>query len=179
GIKSIIDILIGASTERIRQMGHDKLPTWGVGKDKDKRYWRQLINAIIHKGFALMNPRSEFPIPQITERGWEVLRGHEKVELIRFPQRRTSSKQEKIDVDISANDHTLFERLRKLRSEIAHHRGVPPYVVFTDKSLLDMVRIKPQNREEFLMVNGVGEAKATAFCDIFLSALWEDIRQDN
>ncbi|MBQ6158848.1 MAG: DNA helicase RecQ [Thermoguttaceae bacterium] len=89
GIGHLVDVLVGAKTERVRRFAHDRLPTYGVGKDKPKKYWHFLFNALVCKGAARMRSDSEYPIPQTAEYGFGILRGDETFELIDFSPAET------------------------------------------------------------------------------------------
>ena len=177
GIGHLADILVGSRTKRVKQLHHDQLPTYGVGNDKDKRYWRFLMNALIYKGAAGMKPNCEYPVPQVTEIGWQIMRGQETFEIIRFPSikkvSRKTQKTEEVPYNAPQNDHDLFELLRKRRREIALDRNVPPYAVFNDATLLEMAFHKPMTPEEMLKLTGVGEKKMENYGQDFLDLIGE------
>ena len=95
GIGHLVDVLVGAKTERVRRFAHDRLPTYGVGKDKPKKYWHFLFNALVCKGAARMRSDSEYPIPQTAEYGFGILRGDETFELIDFAPAETKKRTSK------------------------------------------------------------------------------------
>ena len=171
GAAHLADILVGADTEKIRQKGHDRLPTYGVGKDRDKSYWRRVIEAVTAKGLAEIGD-SQYPTPAITEAGWELLRGGGAFEMLKAAEARggakgarRASRAEAAALPFSKN---LFALLRKERSRQAETRGVPPYVVFSDRALQDMARIFPETEAEMLEANGVGQHKLKAYGAVFL-----------
>lgn len=192
GAGHLADVLVGDRTEKVEMMGHDQLPTFGVGADKTKQYWRYLIQSLVTQGIASLNADMRFPIPQVTPLGWEVMRGQRKVTIIKRPDAAQKKKNKSSGsvrfvnasadpydkANLSPRDRRLFEILRAKRSEIARFEGVPPYVVFTDKSLVDMACIKPQNEDDFLLVNGVGKAKLRNYGSEFIDAIVEFIDND-
>ncbi|MDD3586297.1 MAG: DNA helicase RecQ [Thermoguttaceae bacterium] len=177
GVGHLVDILVGAKTARIKQFKHNTLPTYGVGSDKSKQYWRFLINALIYKGAAAINPNCDYPVPVVTKYGWDIMHGKEQVEVIQFPTLKKQSKRktehEDVFTDSIHNDHYLFEQLRQRRKEVALERGVPPYAIFTDKTLLDMANNKPVTEEDMLKISGVGERKMTTYGAAFLELITE------
>ena len=186
GIGHLVDVLVGAKTERVRRFAHDRLPTYGVGKDKPKKYWHFLFNALVCKGAARMRSDSEYPIPQTAEYGFGILRGDETFELIDFApaetKKRTSKKARKRGTKGTANesafepgDTGLFDVLRLRRTEIAAARHIPPYRIFSDSTLLEMAERKPMTREELLDITGVGEYKIKRYGQDFLDVIAEYI----
>ena len=176
GIGYLIDLLVGADSARLKSFGHDRLPTYGVGQEKPKAYWRHLYNALIARGAAAMKPDTQFPIPQVTEYGWGILRGQKTFEVAPLPVREKKSRRAaatKLLGEPLSADRLLFERLRQLRMKVALERGVPPYVIFTDKTLLEMAAVAPKTADEMLAVSGVGEKKMAAYGAIFLAACAE------
>ena len=179
GQAHIVDILVGANTERIRTLGHDKLPTWGVGKHYNKIQWRSILRQLVAAGFLHLDI-SEYGGLSLTPQGGELLRGHDTFSF-RLPMLPKSTgraarkaKTKAVSDDLSAESLIVFERLRTLRSKLAAERNVPAYVIFADKSLLDMAGKMPTSLGAMLDVHGVGQAKLDKFGDAFLAALHED-----
>ena len=188
GIGHLVDVLVGAKTERVRRFAHDRLPTYGVGKEKPKKYWHFLFNALICKGAARMRSDSEYPIPQTAEYGFGILRGNETFELIDFApsetKKRASKKTRRRGGKGTANepafepgDTGLFDVLRQRRTEIAAARHIPPYRIFGDSTLLEMAERKPMTREELLDITGVGEYKMKRYGQDFLDVIAEYIAE--
>lgn len=175
GQAHIVDVLLGANTERIRSLAHDKLPTWGVGKHYNKIQWRSILRQLVAAGFLHLDI-SEYGGLSLTPKGGELLRGHDSFSF-RPPMlpksagtaRRARAKD--ITNDLSAEALIVFEALRGLRSQLAAKRNVPAYVVFADKSLLDMASKMPQTMSEMLDVHGVGQAKLDKFGQMFLDVI--------
>ncbi|MGI6400510.1 MAG: DNA helicase RecQ [Thermoguttaceae bacterium] len=184
GAAHIASVLVGDATEKVLAFGHDQLPTFGVGKDKRKVYWRHLIQSLITQGIATLAPDFQFPIPQVSPLGWEVMRGQRKVSVLKRPEPKSKRKSvgplvPPYDKEtLKGRDRRLFELLRTLRFEIAKTEHVPPYIVFTDKTLVDMVGLKPRTPEEFLDVSGVGKAKLRNYGDEFMEAIEQFLREN-
>jgi len=190
GAVHLADVLTGADTEKIRQFHHDHLPTYSVGKDQPKSYWRNVINALIAQGLAaVVDPNR--PTPKITDEGWKVLRNQRpfqmlkqtlsKQSLIQAERQRTASTNTHSSVNMHPSDDAyskeLFQILRKLRTAIASEANVPPYIVFSDRTLQEMARDLPQTLDALLEINGVGQHKLENYGDQFLKAIKEFIQK--
>ncbi|MDO5308846.1 MAG: DNA helicase RecQ [Planctomycetia bacterium] len=179
GIAHLTNILVGQTDEKIERYGHNRLPTFGVGADRSKRYWAYLIRSLLTQGYATLS-QDKYPVPQTTALGWDVMRGKLRVTIRKAPdakeRRQRSAARVKTtnayDKDtLGGNDRLLFERLRVVRMELARAASLPPYMIFTDKTLIDMVYLKPQTEEDFLLVNGVGQRRMENYGKRFLEAI--------
>ena len=176
GTAHVIDILRGSETEKIVRFGHHRLPVFGVGRDRGKNDWRSLTRQMIATGFLRLDIAGYGGLA-ITDEGIALLRGngtfHYRADTAvpdssAVPRERRGTEPEETLTDDQA---TLLSVLKALRLELAKERGVPAYVVFHDRTLIDMVRRRPRTREEFAEVNGVGTAKLEQFAEPFLTAI--------
>ncbi len=177
GGEHLIAILRGEETDKVRQFNHDKLPTFGVGKDHSKQEWRSLFRQLYAAGVINFDITS-YGRWTITDRGRLVLRGKEKVELRREAMHQPAAKGKKLSKSsaapvqaLSDGDRALFEALRAARTDLAKKERVPAYVILADRSLLDMAHLKPEKREQMKLVHGVGQAKLDKYGDIFLGVI--------
>ena len=173
GIGHVIDVVVGADTERIRSLGHDQLKTYGVGRDRDKRYWRRVVDALLGGGLVEM-AGSEYPTLALLPPAREVLGGRQQVFLTEEAPsaRRRKKKKSSPELDLpSGSDAALFEQLRQLRYQLAKELGVPPYVVFTDRTLHEMARLRPITTDHLLDISGVGASKLARFGSPFLTCI--------
>jgi len=170
----ITDIVMGAATERMFALGHDKLKTYGVGREHDKRHWRRVLDALLADGLIAMEG-AEFPVLVLRPEAREVLSGQRAVYLTQEvkPLRRRKKKGAREEPVATGPAGELFERLRKLRYRLAQELGVPPYVIFTDRTLHEMARQRPATAAELLRVPGVGARKLTQFGPTFLALIQE------
>lgn len=186
GAAYLADLLMGVKTEKIEANGHDKLPTFGVGADKSKLYWKYLIQALVTQGAATLSSETRLPVPQVAALGWEVMRGKRKITILKRPEPRTKKKpvflgatRDPYDKSaLQGRERRLFDALRALRAKLARAENAPPYVVFSDKTLVDMALLKPQSPGEFLLVQGVGRAKLVNYGEEFMDAIREFLREN-
>ena len=179
GAAHIIDIVRGTLTTRIQNWGHDRLKTFGVGADRGKEEWRSLIRQLVAAGFLRIDIAGYGGL-HITPEGNELLRGrrefqYRKEHVVRRKPRKTrEATGKKIAEVLGDADTQLLARLRSLRLELAQERGVPAYVIFPDRSLVEMVEHRPSTPEEFSEINGVGEIKLKSFAEAFLAEINAD-----
>ncbi|MCO5176310.1 MAG: DNA helicase RecQ [Thermomicrobiales bacterium] len=165
GLGYVVDVLRGSRDQRILRAGHDRLSTWGIGKDRPKSDWQFLGRSLIRDGY-LHQDSANFNIISITPRGAEVLFRGARVSYA-MPPKTQSGGADAVDVAYPQ----LFEQLRRLRKQLADERGVPPYVVFPDSTLRQMSSRLPMTPNALLRIVGVGERKAAAYGPAFLDAI--------
>ena len=179
GTAHLIDIVRGMRTDKTMRFGHDRLPTFGVGADRSANAWRSVVRQMVAAGYIRIDIAGYGGLG-ITDKGRELLRGQGEFlyreDAMIAPGRSSARKLRKgqpgnMVQEPDGDDAMLLAALKTLRLELARERGVPAYVVFPDRALLDMVHRKPRNTAEFAQVNGVGEAKLKEFADPFLSAI--------
>ncbi|MEZ8737987.1 MULTISPECIES: ATP-dependent DNA helicase RecQ [unclassified Vibrio] len=174
GMGYVVEVMRGMQNIRVRDNGHDKLSTYGIGRDHSHDYWISIFRQLIHKGLLVQNITRNSTL-QLTEEARPLLRGEMSLELA-VPRLDTAVRNAKSDKLSSKNyDKKLFAKLRKLRKSIADEDGLPPYVVFSDATLIDMAEILPTSYGEMLAVNGVGQRKLDKYADPFLDLIQEHI----
>ena len=171
GLNHVIDVLRGSEAEKIKQFNHQSLSTFGIGKDKSSAYWKQLAWQLIHRGFCHQDVE-HFNVLRLTEKAAPVLRGEEKVELtVQHHDTKESTKKKKDRSKLTPPSNPLFEHLRTLRRQLADEENKPSFMIFSDATLHEMVRIKPKTLDELLSVSGVGQHKLAYYGHAFLKAL--------
>ncbi len=176
GTEHLTNVLIGEQSEAVEKFGHDRLPTFGVGKEYGKQEWRAIFRQL-HGGGVVALDITGHGTWSVTEAGRRVLKGIDKVTLRKDtlkPATRKTARAAANAVALAeggADDTALFEALRKRRSELAREQGVAAYVVFADKTLIDMARRKPATTAEMAAVHGVGESKLRQYGAIFLEVV--------
>ncbi|HEY9671417.1 MAG TPA: DNA helicase RecQ [Waterburya sp.] len=168
GMIHIIDVLRGSRKQKIEQYGHHLLSTYGIGKDKSIEAWKMLGRSLLHQG--LVDETTDgYRILKLNKLSWEVLRKQRSVHIA-----ITETPVAKAIADTnprSAEAEILFERLRKLRKQLADAQSVPPYVIFPDSSLRVMAQVQPETLEAFAEISGVGTHKLTQYGDKFVSEI--------
>ncbi|MDH3665910.1 MAG: DNA helicase RecQ [Paracoccaceae bacterium] len=169
GVEHLIAILRGETTERVTQLGHDRLPTFGVGAEFERNQWRAIFRQIYSLNLASVTEMGGW---QMTPAAEPVLKGTETVMLRKDALTRRPRKERRPRaITIDPSDEELFEALRAKRTELAKARGVPAYVIFPDASLLDMAARKPRTLDEFAECHGVGARKLASFGQAFLEVI--------
>ncbi len=177
GIKHVIDVLRGADNERLRKFGHDRLSTYGIGMEYSQLEWTSIVRQLIHRGYLLQDIAA-FSVLKLTAQAQRVLQAQETVQLAR-PRIAEKTRQKPVAAAMALDnrEQLLFESLRSLRKQLAEERGVPPYVIFGDATLVEMSRHRPGNEAEFLAINGVGQVKLERHGAAFLQAIARDALQ--
>jgi ATP-dependent DNA helicase RecQ len=171
GIKHVVDVLRGADNERIRKFGHDRLSTYGIGTEYSQAEWLSIVRQLIHRGY-LVQDIAAFSVLKLTPAAAAVLRADESVELAR-PRVKEKARKKPVGAarELGPGDIQLFESLRALRKRLADERGVPPYVIFGDATLVEMSRRRPADELELLDIGGVGQVKLERHGADFLAAI--------
>ena len=187
GIGHVIDVLKGSATEKVLQWDHDKLSVFGVGADLSRDEWTSVIRQLIHHGY-LRQDIAAYSALRLQPTARALLIGEVELKLARPRIKPPAEKAERRSKKSSALkgslgtdengmeltvDEELFERLRELRRTIAAERKIPAYVVFGDRSLVDMAARKPSTLDELLACHGVGAAKLERYGEVFLAAIAE------
>jgi ATP-dependent DNA helicase RecQ len=165
GAEHVVDVLLGADTERVRRWRHERLSTYGLMKGTSRKALTNMLYQLLDGGL-LERTSDERPVLRLNQASWAVLRGQRAVRLL---QPKTEVGKTRFDRESWEDvDLGLFESLRSLRREIADQRGVPAYVLFSDATLRDMARLRPGSAAAFLSVRGVGERKLADLGQRFL-----------
>jgi len=168
GLHYIVDVLKGSKEQRLLQNGHDSLSVYGIGNEYSKAQWLTIGDKLLELGAVAIG---EFKVYKLTEFGAEVIKGAHIIELKK--ERLTVQKVETKKKVAYFNDYDveMYDKLRILRTQIASKKGIPPYIVFSDKTLKDLSSKVPQSKEEMLEVHGIGEVKFERYGEDFLELL--------
>ncbi|MBD0386801.1 MAG: RecQ family ATP-dependent DNA helicase, partial [Nostoc sp. C3-bin3] len=167
GMLHIIDVLRGAKKDKIIQYEHDKLSTYGIGKDKSIDEWRMLARSLLHQGL-LEQTSDGYSVLKLNAHSWEVMRRQRTVSLV-VPLAQKVTWEEGSEKAVEAE--ILMQRLRSLRKQLADEQSVPPYVVFQDSTLKLMAQVQPTTLTEFGKLSGVGSHKLSQYGDKFLGEI--------
>ena len=168
GIGHIIDIVIGADTKRIRTLEHDKIKTYGSGKDRDKNHWQFIVDELLAQD-AIKQEGNPYPVLKLTQKGSNILYGKEQIAAIKREETKERGRAKRNGFE--EYDQALFEKLRILRKRIADDEGVPPFVVFSDKTLHEMCRYYPAALPDMRRISGVGNVKLERYGDAFVQEI--------
>ena len=179
GAGHIISVLRGERTPRMESLGHDQLPTFGVGADLSADEWRGVIRQLVARGVLHPDP-SAMGALQLTEAATPILQGTTTVEMRRASAKAPAGRQRRPAettgraVTASSADEALFEALRAVRKELAAADGVPAFVVLADKALREIAATRPQDLAQLLKVNGIGPVKAERYGSQFLAVVAQE-----
>lgn len=170
GAGHVIDVLRGSQSQKVLKFEHEKLSTYGIGRDHSAKQWRHIARQLIQKNLLLYN--YEQGTLKLTPKAWEVLRGKEAFfgRLEEADKKgKAFSKQRCEEPDTC--DTTLFEMLRKKRKELADQANLPPYTIFHDRTLREMAGYYPQSKESLSAIYGIGRSKLEKYGDSFLTII--------
>ena len=167
GMLHIIDVLRGAKKDKIIQYEHDKLSTYGIGKDRTVDEWRMLGRSLLHQG--LIEQTSDgYSVLKLNALSWQVMRKQRTVSLAITTVQKITWEQESEKAEVA---EILLQKLRSLRKQLADEQSVPPYVIFHDSTLKLMVQVQPQNLVEFAKLSGVGSHKLAQYGEKFITEI--------
>jgi len=167
GMSYVISTLRGSSADKIKQSGHDRLSTFGIGKDKSNHYWKHLAWQLIHRGYCVQDEH-HYNVLRLTEKSIPLLKGEESIELALPTKSHKIGKTSRQTTVIKSEDQPLFEVLRKLRRRLADEENKPPFMIFSDATLQEMAHKKPQTTEDLLAISGVGHHKLSHYGHHFI-----------
>lgn len=171
GVNHLIDILLGKDTAKIRQFNHQQTTTYGIGIELNEQQWRSVFRQLTARGYVEVD-HDRFGALTLTEKCRPLLRGEEKLELRDDPaQSKTERKKSARRELVSSGDQALWQKLRELRKRLADDQGVPPYVIFHDATLMEMVNQQPQSLQALSTITGVGQAKLDHYGIPFVEAI--------
>ena len=176
----VIRVLLGVEDERISSFGHDRITTYGIGKEHDNRTWRAILRQMVALRLIEVDLSGHGGL-SISEEGRRFLREKPSL-MLRIPSAPRSTRQQATRKPASAvlpeADRSLFEALRAKRMEIARAQNVPPYVIFHDKTLIELAAARPASAREMAQIPGVGDTKLERYGPAFLAAIVEHAASD-
>jgi len=171
GVAHLIDILMGKPTDKIKTAGHDKISTFALGQELDQKQWRSVYRQLLALGLVSSDPETYGGL-RLLPNCRPLLKGDAQLQL-RLDRKVSikTPKASKARLQIADDDMDLWQLLRELRMALAQDQKVPPYVIFSDSSLLEMLHTKPQSLLQMSHINGVGEKKLDRYGDDFLALI--------
>jgi len=176
GVVHLIEVLLGKQTEKVEQFRHHLLSTFGIGKELSQQQWSSIFRQLVAGGLLEADMEAYGGL-KLTEATRPILRGEQEIWLRRDaePAKRKVSKAERAtrakEGYEGVSDDPLWQALKARRLELAREQGVPPYVIFHDSTLLEILNRRPQTLAELAQIGGVGQAKLARYGDDFLKVL--------
>ncbi len=169
GTGHLIDVLLGNETDRMRQKGHDALPTFGVGREYDKRQWQAIFRQMM--GHDLLRPDPErHGALRMTDDALPILRGEASIELRRDSIKK-AARRPAVKTLVNEEDAPLLSALKAKRRGLAEAAKVPAYIIFNDKTLIEMAENRPTSLDDMARISGVGAKKLERYGDDFLQVI--------
>ncbi len=170
GAGHLIDILTGTETDKVRARGHDGLPTYGVGTEFGRREWQAIFRQIMGLDLARPDP-SRHGALRMTDAALPILRGEQDITLRRDTIRKATKSGPKVRTLVSEEDAPLLSALKAKRRALAEAARVPAYVVFNDRTLIEMAEQRPSTLDDMAGISGVGAKKLATYGDAFLEVI--------
>jgi len=173
GVGYVIEVLRGSKKERLLQLGHDRLSTYGIGADKSQEYWGSILRHLVQQGY-LEQDVSNYSVLKLSEAARPLLRGEQTLSMAK-PRAKVATLPKAVRRKVGDLEYNqeLFARLRVVRKALADAAGVPPFVIFSDVALAEMAALLPTDNEAFLRIHGVGAHKLERYGADFLGAIQE------
>lgn len=176
GSGHLIDILIGNPTEKVRAKGHEDLPTFGVGRDLKRGEWQAVFRQMMGRDLIRPNPDRHGALT-MTDDALPILRGEDRIRLRRDTIAAAKSRRPAVKTLVNEEDEPLLSALKAKRRELAEQQGVPAYIVFNDRTLIEMAEQRPQTLDDMAKVSGVGTKKLDTYGAVFLSVITGDVQE--
>lgn len=175
GVTHLIDVLLGKLTDRVQQQGHDQISTYGIGKDLSQAQWNSVYRQLVSAGYLDADIALYGGLKLVSPLALPVLRGEQEVWLRRDTvQSKGKASKPKVGkanafAILDPTEEVLWKALKEKRTELAREQGLPPYVIFHDSTLMEILKTKPTNLDQFRQISGVGQAKLDKYGTDFLS----------
>jgi ATP-dependent DNA helicase RecQ len=179
GVGYLVDVLTGKSEERIVRNHHDRLSVFGIGRDVDAAQWRSVIRQLVAAGHLVADDEGHGTL-LLAESARTLLRGEAQFAVRKAAPaasarasggRKRGARRAAAVPGLQEHEVALYQALREVRGDLSREAGVPPYIICHDRSLMDMVRLKPRTPDELKLVHGMGEARVSRYGAKFLNAL--------
>lgn len=170
GANHVVDVLRGSANEKVLQFKHEQLSTYGIGRDFSVNEWRAVVRQLVARGYLEVDAEA-YGALRLTERCRALLRGEESVQLRKVIAKTNAFSIRSTSSDVDERDVPLWNALRACRKRLAEEHGVPPYVVFHDSTLREMLQVRPMTERTMLKVSGVGDSKMERFGEEFLQII--------
>ncbi len=175
GVAYLVDVLLGAEDQRIKNFNHNQISTFGIGREFSKAEWQNIFRQLVAMNLLAVDIAGHGGI-KITKQGQEFLRDRERIiqfrkyeKIVKIKDKTIKTNSVKIILELEGEEENiLFAKLKAKRLEISKAHNLPPYIIFHDKTLVEMVKSKPKNFDEMLKISGVGQQKIDKYGEDFL-----------
>ncbi len=182
GVNHLVDVLLGKDNDRMKQFGHHNVSTYGIGKELDANQWRSVFRQLVARAYLSVDV-SGFGGLKLAEKARPVLRSEETISLRREAKesaaQQSGTRKARNKHNIAEEDKALWDALRQCRKELADEQSVPPYVIFHDATLMEMLRYRPLDGEQMLAISGVGAAKMERYGHAFIEVIRQQEEGDS
>lgn len=167
GAAHVTDVLRGSKNKKVLKFGHEKLSTYNIGGELSRDQWIHISRQLVQKGLLAKDPQHQSL--KITPQGYTALKNKDPIMgLVKEEQHKLAARKQRGAID---HDHKLFEQLRAKRKQLADSAGVPPYVIFSDRTLTEMAAYFPTTKPHLLNINGVGQTKLERYGETFINII--------
>jgi ATP-dependent DNA helicase RecQ len=170
GAGHLIDVLTGNATDKVRARGHEDLPTFGVGRDIGRREWQAIFRQMMGHDLIRPNPERHGALT-MTDAALPILRGEDTINLRRDTIKAAKARRPAVKTLVAEEDEPLLSALKAKRRELAEAAGVPAYIVFNDRTLIEMAEARPESLDDMARIGGVGTKKLERFGATFLAVI--------
>jgi ATP-dependent DNA helicase RecQ len=172
GAGHVVDVLLGKSTPKVQEFGHQQLSTFSIGKELNEKEWRSVFRQLVARGMLTVEVESWGAL-KLGDTCRPLLRGEQSITLRRDPvvSQAASGRKKRGGQSVASGDQLLWDTLRQTRKQLAEDQSVPPYVIFSDASLMEMLAVKPVTEQQFLSIAGVGATKLERYGKSFMAVI--------
>jgi len=171
GVNYLIDVLLGKDNARIKSFGHHSLKIYGLGKELNNSQWRSIFRQLIARDLLTVDIQGHGGL-HLAENCRSVLRGEQTLMLRKESESKKTSRSKREQKHFNSDDdRQLWEALRQCRRKLAEQQSIPPYMVFHDATLMEILAQRPTTRQQLAMISGVGEQKLANYADAFLQVV--------
>ena len=172
GVTHLVDVLLGKDNEKIQRFQHQHLSTYGIGKENNANQWRSVFRQLIARGFITVDQAGHGSL-LLTDKSKPLLKGELEITFRHEPKKEKVSKRKAQLLDITIEDEPLWQELKACRKRLAEENDVPPYIIFHDSTLRQMLAERPDSPEQLLHISGIGTGKQEKYGDDFLEVIRE------
>ena len=174
GAGHIIDVLMGKATDKVAQHGHQTVSTFGIGKDLEQKKWRSVFRQLVAMGYLRID-FDRYGVLVLTEKARPVLKGEESIRLRQEEKASAGKRRQRKHSFIEVEDEVLWQALRGLRKALSAENNVPPYTIFHDTTLMEMVEQKPTRLSDLSSIHGVGDKKLDSYGEQFIEVIYSHV----